>query len=127
MATTKKLVVLTTQTNSELQVGNQAHGVMTRDGQRTYRFIEDEPASTPVGQPLLERRECPELRWRKLSETRHARIAANANGVMLYAYMRYDECLNGQQMSQSLLDETNELCSMLELLDINALAQRCAE
>ena len=129
MKSTTKLAVVTAQTKREMQIGNKAHGEMTRTGRRSYFFKEDEVVETTgnTTKKNAKNRAYPELQWKNIDHRRHASLDANVYGVKLHAYIRYDECTCGQQMSGKLLNEITELCEMLSLLDINALAQRCAE
>lgn len=114
MATTKKLVVLTTETKNDIQVNNQAHGVLARNGARMYRFIEDGASESPIRLAAApKRRECPEQKWQTLSETKHARICANAYGVALFMYFKHEEYATRSELIERFEDEMDALTRQL--------------
>lgn len=115
MATTnKKLVVLTTETKNDIQVNEQAHGVLARKGARMFRFIEDGAAETPIRLATpVKHRECPEQKWQTLSETKHGRVSANAFGVAMFVYLRHDEYDTRSELTERLEDEVDALTRQL--------------
>ena len=114
MTTTKKLVVLTTETKNDIQVNNQAHGVLARKGARMFRFIEDGAVETPIRLATPpKKRECPEQKWQTLSETKHGRVSANAFGVAMFVYLRHDEYDTRSELTERLEDEVDALTRLL--------------
>lgn len=123
MATTnKKLVVLTTETKNDIQVNDQAHGVLARNGARMYRFIEDGAAETPIRLATPpKKRECPEQKWQTLSETKHGRVSANAFGVAMFVYLRHDEYDTRSELTERLEDETYALTKQIRKQKTNKM------
>ena len=110
MATNRKLVVLTTETKNDINVNEQAHGVLARNGARMYRFIEDGAAEVPIRLATPpKRRECPEQKWKPLAETKHARVCTNAFGVALFMYFKHEEYGTRSELIERLEDEMDAL------------------
>ena len=107
MATTTKLVALTTQTENELKVNDKVSGTLHRQGRRTYQFIQRTPGRNPL----------PEEKCCNLAEVKHhdisGKIYANGYGVTLRLYVRHDKYNTPRELTTLILIEVKELCKQL--------------
>ena len=121
MKTTKSLVVLTTETKTEINVNEHAHGVMTRTSGRTYKFVEDGLTPAPVAGPVPARKykPCPEQKWNPIAETQHARACYNAFGVAVFMYFKHTEYTSRAELIERLEDETYALTKQIRKRSAN--------
>ena len=118
MATTTKLVALTTETENELKVNDKVHGTLHRQGRRTYQFIQRTPGRTTL----------PEEVCQNLAEVKHrdisGKIYANGYGVTVRLYVRHDKYNTPRELTTVILIEIKELCKqLLQVAAVELLTQ----
>lgn len=110
-------VDLTTQMKKRnLQVKNEANGVLRRDGEEHFTFVER-------GAKAHEER--PELHWRLLDRTKHGRVHVNARHVKVEFYIHHDDYANGCALADMLASEIETLGEHLSELDMAEEVSRC--
>ena len=102
MATKTKLVALTTETENELKVNEQAYGWLKRMGNRLYAFIRSKRRET-----------FNEEKCHTLAEIAHGKIYANGYGVTLRLYVKHTEYNTMEQLADIIMERTAELCTQL--------------
>ena len=104
MSKTKtKLVALTTETENELQVNEQAYGWLKRMGNRLYAFIRSKRRAS------LQEEKCHTL----AIINRGNKIYANGYGVTLRLYVKHTEYNTMEQLADILMERTADLCAQL--------------
>ena len=108
MATTKKLVVLTTE--NELQVNEQSYGWLKRIGKRLYAFCQCVRKKNPMPEE-----KCQDLaQLPKQGRVIPGKIYANGYGVFVRLYVKHTEYNTTDQLVDTIMHRTADLCAQLK-------------
>ena len=103
MAKKTKLVVLTTETENELQVNDKSYGWLQRVGRRLYSFCQCVRKKNPM----------PEEKCHDLAAIGHDKIYANGYGVTLRLYVKHTCYTNQRELADIIMHRTADLCAKL--------------
>ncbi len=110
-------VDLTTQMmQKDLQVLNQANGMLRRDEEDHFTFVE---------RSAKEHEEHLELHWRLLDRTKHGRVHLNARHVKVEFYIRHSDYANGRELADILASEIETMGESLSETDLSAEISKC--
>ena len=101
MAKETKLVALTTETENELQVNEQAYGWIKRVGRRAYAFFRRK--KNPTAEEVCH----------TLAKITHGKIYANGYGVTLRLYVKHTEYNTMDQLADIIMERTKKLTNQL--------------
>lgn len=99
-----------------IKEGESRNGMLTMVDQDRFRFDESRPK---------ERGCCPDRRWHLLDRTKHGRISANKHHVKVEFYIHHEDYLDGQQLGNMLVSETETMREALLDMDIQQALLRC--
>lgn len=110
-------VDLTTQMKQkDLQVRNQASGVLHRDGEDHFTFVE---------RGAKEHEEHPELHWRLLDRTKHGRVHVNSRHVKVEFYIHHEDYRDGRELADILASEIETMGESLSEMNMAEEVGKC--
>ncbi len=100
----------------DLQVNNQANGLLRREDEDHFVFTE---------QNAKPHEDHPELRWRLLDRTKHGRAHINSRHVKVEFYVHHDDYQNGRELADILASEIETMGEALSDMCLEEEVEKC--
>lgn len=108
--------LLTHMQKNDLAVGKQSRGVLHRDSEDRFTFVE---------RGSKEHEAHPELHWRLLDRTKHGRVHVNARHVKVEFYIHHEDYTDGRSLADILASEIETMGESLSDMDMHAEVVKC--